>query len=382
MGMDRCVRQLVNNQFDTVKNMIEPVINRNIACSFACRDIMATMHPYRPLPWIYVMAWLAYWILLSILFGYRDERIEWELLTRGAEILILVPATFLHNRYLLPQLLSRGRVAHYLMTMSASMVVIIFYNTLAWHVLARLWPDPRFVVSYWTLFKPYYLFLCMVDVLLALAVASIVALIKHIYVREHREQLQRNQLLQLRLAHLQTQIQPHFFFNTLNNLYGLSLERSAALPEAILQLSTIMDYLQSAGRTEAQSLHREIEFFRGYIDLELLRIRRKDRVTFLAATRDDVKVPPLIFLPMIENAFKHSDKSADDFFISIEIKSEANLITCIVNNSVATLGKRSDGFGLDNLKKRLNTIFTNQSNWNLQVIQSPKSHFAKLTFHV
>ena len=128
-------------------------------------------------------------------------------------------------------------------------------------------------------------------------------------------------MLNTELAFLKNQINPHFFFNTLNNIYSLVQINVGDGQKAILQLSKLMRYLLYDTDKGEQPLSREIEFMTTYIDLMKLRLSEKVSVTVVFPENfDNVLIPPLLFLPFIENAFKHGISYRKSSFIHIIYK--------------------------------------------------------------
>jgi len=138
--------------------------------------------------------------------------------------------------------------------------------------------------------------------------------------RRRSEQLRETQL-RTELNFLKSQIQPHFFFNTLNNLYALTLEKSDEAPRLIIKLSDLMQYVLYDVSGSKASLHEEINHLNNYIDIE--RIRFKDRIEVemdITGDIEDVKVPPLLFLTFVENCFKHGLRDNDLVKINMDFK--------------------------------------------------------------
>src|SRR5690606_26047619 len=108
------------------------------------------------------------------------------------------------------------------------------------------------------------------------------------------------------LSFLRSQVQPHFFFNTLNNLYALTLEKSEKAPETVLKLSELMSYVIYKGKQQFVNLSEEIEHINNYIDLENLRYGNKlEAKLSISGNILGKQIPPLILMPFVENSFKH-----------------------------------------------------------------------------
>lgn len=165
------------------------------------------------------------------------------------------------------------------------------------------------------------------------------------------------------LALLKNQISPHFFFNTLNNIYSLVQSNSGDAQKAILQLSKLMRYLIYESGEGSISLLKEIAFMNHYVDLMQLRINndKVDLKVDFPELKEDISVHPLLFIPFIENAFKHGVSYRDQSFIHIKMKADNGILYFNCENSI---GNRSEspvssgsGIGLENIKKRLALLY-------------------------
>lgn len=184
------------------------------------------------------------------------------------------------------------------------------------------------------------------------------------------------------LALLKNQVSPHFFFNTLNNIYSLIEINGKDAQEAVLSLSKMMRYMLYESEQGNTRLSREIEFMKGYIDL--MKLRLSDRVSLMVSFPDeyeDQDLPPLLFIPFIENAFKHGVSSAGSSFIDIALGVEDGMITFFANNSISRResgGPQVDsGIGLDNVRKRLALLYPGRH--DLRIDHKEKIYSVKLT---
>ena len=133
-------------------------------------------------------------------------------------------------------------------------------------------------------------------------------------------------LLENELKYLRSQIQPHFFFNTLNNLYSLTIDKSDKAPDLILKLSDLMKYFLYETGKEFQTLKNEISHIKDYIDIEKLRYDEALKVNFkIDGKTKKVLIKPLILIPLVENAFKHGARnSTKNGYIDIDSESDKN----------------------------------------------------------
>lgn len=168
------------------------------------------------------------------------------------------------------------------------------------------------------------------------------------------------------LALLRTQINPHFFFNTLNNLYSLTIKHSDQAPEVILKLSDMMRYTIYEGEKPLVPVKEEITYLQNYIDLHKIRYKKKVDISFEQQVDDGIKVAPLLFIILLENAFKHGVESISEAaFVHISLRSEGDQIHfSIRNNYDPDEVQSTKGIGLDNLRRRLNLLYPKQHSLN------------------
>ncbi len=164
------------------------------------------------------------------------------------------------------------------------------------------------------------------------------------------------------LALLRSQINPHFLFNTLNNIYSLVYKKSDDAPEAVMKMSSIMRYMLYDATTDNVLLEKEIEYLKSFIELEKLRIKHKDFVELhIHGPVEGRTIAPMLLIPFVENAFKHGSKSVPSPGINIVLSIEPGQIMFDVSNHVrknATVTKdQVGGIGLTNIRRRLNLLY-------------------------
>ena len=169
----------------------------------------------------------------------------------------------------------------------------------------------------------------------------------------------KNEREKTELLHLKSQVNPHFFFNTLNNLYGLVGTDANKAQELILKLSDMMRYSIYEGEKEDVSVKTEVDYLNNYIALHKMRYRKEIDVKFDVEIEDDYKVMPLLFIILLENAFKHGvenlSKDAYAYFKLIAKDNKVHFET--ENNFDQTVPKENKGIGLKNLKRRLELVY-------------------------
>jgi sensor histidine kinase YesM len=158
---------------------------------------------------------------------------------------------------------------------------------------------------------------------------------------------------------LKQQLNPHFFFNTLNNLYALSLAQSTQTPESILQLSELMRYVIYKAKEPAVSVQEEVKYLEDYMQLQQIRLKRKPDVRFTKEIAGDTPpVAPLLLIVLVENAFKHGVEPAEGTaLLHLSLYADASRLhfTCV--NSFEQEGAMAAGIGLANLERRLALLY-------------------------
>ncbi len=217
----------------------------------------------------------------------------------------------------------------------------------------------------------------------AVALAAFIKITKHFYSEESRSQELRQQKLQAELNFLKGQIHPHFLFNTLNNLYALTLKKSESSPEVVLKLSELLSFMLYECNSRTVPLSKELKLIENYIALE--KIRYDDRLTVTYETYGDVsqsQIPPMLLLPFVENAFKHgTSDTLDEVWVEINVVLRNQTLSLSVKNSN---GQDSDqkefeyqqGIGLKNVNRRLELLYNGF--YDLKIEDDGKSYSVSL----
>jgi len=183
---------------------------------------------------------------------------------------------------------------------------------------------------------------------------------------------------------LKQQINPHFLFNTLNNLYSLCLTNSEEAPEVVLQLSDLMRYVVYQGKKKLVPIMDEIGYIQDYISLQSIRQNKSMKLDIeLQVENERLEIAPLLLVILIENAFKHGiEPSSEASYLNIKLTINNSQLTFICHNSVKELERSNEktirsGIGLDNLKQRLSLIYPDKHNLKLNF--NGNSYIAELT---
>nr|WP_277881507.1 histidine kinase [Hymenobacter cyanobacteriorum] len=285
---------------------------------------------------------------------------------RNAVLDALTAALFYWNwAGLFPRTLALGRVRRYLAGVLASAagftLLRLATSNLVYHLLQGRDPDLR--EHFWPLFAG----LLLGGVATMLASSGVRITLDYLRGQRTRHELERQHLL-TELAMLKTQINPHFLFNTLNNIYSLTSRKSDRAPEAVLRLAESMRYLLYDSSADTVPLSQELAHLRSFLDLQRLRLPEAEAEAAIVlhvageVAPEAFSIAPLLLLPLVENAFKHGDLAArpEAIRIEIDLPDAATLLVTVHNYVVArdaALPAQPGGLGLHNLRRRLELLY-------------------------
>lgn len=216
---------------------------------------------------------------------------------------------------------------------------------------------------------------------LFLAIGTSIRVTEQWYSDDKKRKESENQKLIAELSFLKSQINPHFFFNTLNSIYSLAIRKSEKTPEALIKLSELMRFLIYDSEKEFVPLKRELDYIKNYVELQKLRLMDNVTVDYrIEGNYHDKELEPMLLLPFIENAFKHGIDSIKKCYIGITVKITDSFLTLTVENPVVRNVKSSSreqgGIGLVNSQKRLELLYG--SNHQLIIFQNDEFYKVEL----
>jgi len=191
------------------------------------------------------------------------------------------------------------------------------------------------------------------------------ALAYFIYSAKQNDQMRKlkEQQLLTELTYLKAQLHPHFFFNTMNNIYALALKRSADTAPLVAKLADMMRYILYEAERPIVPLVKEIEFLTNYVEAEKIRHHNNNQITFdVQGLKPAALIEPVLLLPFIENAFKHGlyEETGNGFVDIVICQSDAELILQVTNSKPQPQRETQKGIGLQNALKRLNLLYSRQ----------------------
>jgi len=315
--------------------------------------------------------WFVFLLLISTRFyDMETERIEREILFESLQLAIIVVLIYFNLRVLIPRLWNKGKYQKYILAIFSSEFIIIallsitFFYLPEHHLKLRLSNSPSKVVA--MLFFKTNVFIFS---------TSLFHFVKD-WMKLKDQNLQftekAQEQLEAEISILKAQVNPHFLFNTLNNIYSMSLYDSKKTPEMILKLSQLISYMLYECKDEEVSLEKEIQFIKNYIDLESVRVEDIAHINLTISGNDPgYKIPPLLFIPLIENAFKHgisTEQTSSE--IDIKLKILNNRIDLEICNPIDDSIEEHDnkdigGLGIENVRKRLQLLFPHHHSFHV-----------------
>jgi LytS/YehU family sensor histidine kinase len=196
------------------------------------------------------------------------------------------------------------------------------------------------------------------------------------------------QRINTELSYLKAQINPHFFFNTLNNIYSLTTLDVGKAQEALLKLSRMMRYVLYENQKDETLLSKEVKFIEDYLELMKMRLSQKVKLQVkLEDPKDDLVIAPMLFLPFLENCFKHGISSQQDTEISISLEVMGDTVFFETKNGIFPVPPDSpeaqeNGIGLVNTQRRLTLLYPDKHRLKLGVDEASGHYGVQLTINL
>ena len=314
---------------------------------------------------LHTICWTVVLFSYTYFFGYDSENIQFAFSFSLFLMPVTIGTTYVVIDKLIPDYLLKEKYGYFVLyciytfIVSAYFIIISFFygllflSSLELNAMAPLTRSPLFL---------------FIAVYFIVFIAAAVRLLKHNFNSQKANDHLKTKILEAQLklkeqelSYLKMQIHPHFLFNTLNTLYGFALKKSEETPEMILKLSNLLDYLLYQSDKPLVSLKDEILHIEDYLELEKMRFKDTLSVSLQIDCSDkDIEIAPMLFIPFVENSFKHGDIINGKLTILIEIKCSDTSVFFSIKNSIKSLDNTiSNGIGLNNIKKRLDLVYNN-----------------------
>ena len=220
-----------------------------------------------------------------------------------------------------------------------------------------------------------------IPILLAYLGSTLLEIVQISNQREKEAILLKNQSMESEMKFLKSQVNPHFLFNAINNIYSQAVLKNDEAPKNLLKLSNMLRYMLYECNSDFISLGREIEYIKNYVDLFMLKESEGMNIKLeLPEEGTHLKIAPLLFIPFIENAFKHSNvEDLDHGWIQIEMKVSGEQLHFKMENSIPRQPVRKDrvgGIGLQNVKRRIELLYPGRH--TLMIDENEKRYLVRL----
>lgn len=305
---------------------------------------------------IHGLIWLSVF-LIFILVNQKEKGLWFAITNEAVRIFFYVILVYSNLFYLIPMFLRKQKFVFYIISVAFLIFVISQLKFLVFYFKFTGIPEEQMMLQS----QQFYFYALHA---LLIVFSTIYAISTDWYVQQRNTIELENKNMLTELQFLKSQINPHFLFNTLNNLYALTLKKSDNAPDVVLKLSEIMRYMLYECNESTVPLSKELKYVENYLDLE--RIRQGERSDIKMTINGDPAthyIAPLIFIPFIENSFKHGiNAGVESGHVDISIDINPDELTFNIENSKPkvfnnTFGKRAGGIGLVNVKRRLSLIY-------------------------
>lgn len=314
-----------------------------------------------------------YLIFGMLIFAFSAASSSWyystssELfITFGIRVVLQILLAFIIIEYLIKYLLNKGKNKTFVLAITATLLV--FY--VVCNLIFIYYFEPNFPATYANYVKRFTdaSFLGrltnvseFISKSLYLLYPTLLLLVLKLYTERQRLLKLNEQKKTAELVALKSQLNPHFLFNTLNNLYALALKKSDDTPKVIQKLSEILDYILYRCNDEFVALNKEIELIENYLSLEKIRYADRVKISFSKNVTGQEKIAPLLLLTFVENAFKHGvANEINQANIDINISKRGEQIIFKVENSkpkTVDSKEKRESIGLTNIKKQLELLY-------------------------
>lgn len=331
--------------------------------------------------WHHVVFWFIYFNFNFLRWGSYFNDYLYALKANFLGFPIHITLSYFTIYYLIPKLIFKRKYITFVLVLifSIFLMVVLKYLLTYFLISYNVWPEGPETHS---LTFNYTVVMMLGELYVITFVASFKLTMDWLRENSRVTRLETEQL-ETELRFLRAQISPHFFFNTLNNIYSLSLEKSDRTPDTILKLSDLMRYVLYETRDKNQSLAKEIDFIRNYLDLERIRYNENLELNFrVEGNPKGKKIAPMLLVQFIENAFKHgANQSIGLTKIDIEIRIEEKFLYFRIGNTKGDRPQaptiKSGGIGLSNVEKRLKLRY-GEDEYRMDTFNGPDQYVVNL----
>lgn len=317
-----------------------------------------------------ILFWVGVYFFYIYFLGYGSPNIAYVNTFSAYLMPVTISLSYFIILYLIPKYLLKKR--YFLFILYSCYTFIISFTAILLSIFFGL-VFSSFIEGTDTRAITKSLLLVIIGVYFIIVIATSLSLIIYNYLSSIKNENLKNKFLQTQLQlkeqelkFLKMQIHPHFLFNTLNTLYGFALKKSGEAPDMILKLSNLLDYILYQVDKPYVLLKNEIHHIDDYISLEKIRFQESMSVNFSKKLHNQtIQIPPMLLLPFVENAFKHGKQLNGILSININLKTTKEFLFFHIKNTSKENKTNKNGIGLENIQKRLQMLYNNQSSLNI-----------------
>jgi len=312
----------------------------------------------------HLLFWVSYLMFYTI--STSSYYTSYSFLRMLKQFLISMPidiiAAYFTVYFLIPRFLYKKKYLMFvfLFLVSAFFIILIQRLTLVYITYPVFYPDETSEIS---LFKMNYVY-SFFNIYAIVGIFASIKLLKLWFTNQQVNRKLEKEKLEAELKFLKAQIHPHFLFNTLNNLYALTIDKSDLAPEVVIKLSDLLDYMLYECNASKILLEKEIKLLNDYLELEKIRYGKDLKIDFqITGPIIGKMIAPLLLLPFLENSFKHGLSSTiDNVWIKLNISVINNTLYLKIVNSKSSKSNKNErsfteGIGLKNVRRRLDLIY-------------------------
>lgn len=315
-------------------------------------------------PFFRLLQHLVFWVLSFLVFvqlfktGAQPQKIDY--IYAALFHATILPAVYLHLAWLLPRLASQRRWLFYIPAVAALIVLFSWLNYSFFQDWSKYLLPDYFFISYFSGWEVGLFFIVYLAVTALLKLSRSWFLVNDL---QRRLLQMETEKARIELTALKSQVNPHFFFNTLNGIYSMTLDKDERLPQTVLQLSQLMRYFLYESAEDTVPLEKEWQVMEDYIALQ--RLRSNEQLQLEKVVEGEIqqqRIAPLLLVTFLENAFKHGAKgNTGVVYISLSLEVEPRFLRFRIKN---THGVAADiapathkGVGLENVRRRLELLY-------------------------
>ena len=319
---------------------------------------------------IHVFFWVGVYFFYNYFLGFGSQNTVYVKRFSLFLMPITIVVSYLFLYYLIPNFLFKKRQKLFTLYSIYTLIVSFFFVVFS-IFFGLVFSDGLKEENYVPLTKGF--FFIILGVYFVIFVVTTIGLLTNNYNANIKNEDLKNRFLQTELQlkeqelkFLKMQIHPHFLFNTLNTLYGFALKKADIMPEMILKLSNLLDYILYQVEKPQVLLFDEIKHIQDYISLEEMRFQDSLAVDFKKEiNQENYQIAPMLLLPFVENAFKHGTQINGVLKVDMELKATNNILFFQIKNSSKKTNSIQKGIGLENIQKRLEMLYQNNFELNI-----------------